>query len=413
MRVFCAVRHSIDPRFYYGALWSRNFYPALEQLGCEIVESRVDLLPASRFMHIAEEFTNEEVELRAQITQRIVDEVRAAHAAKPIDLFLSYFYNAHFDPSGFEELRRLGIPTVNFYCNSIYQFDLVTEIAPGVDYAWHAERDARKFYLEAGARPIWVQMGADPSIYHPVPNVSRAQSACFIGQRYADRDRWVAELIRANVPFKVYGPNWLQENGGAGGQPGSFEQEYLGRRSDPPGSRRSYVRMIGRNIDQEGLLGGILRTVRQARYRRQTQLLTPIVASHSAAGIPFDRIAETLGQYEVCLNFSNVWSDGRPGSELIPHVRLRDFEGPMCGTCYLTGYSDEIEEFYAIGKEIDSYSSANELVDKTKFYLRNAGAAEGLRAAGYTRARRDHTWTQRFRELFTKVGVNIRASESN
>ena len=57
MRIFTAVRHSIDPEFYYGGLWSGNFYSALEQLGHEIIESQVDLLPASRFMHIAGDFT--------------------------------------------------------------------------------------------------------------------------------------------------------------------------------------------------------------------------------------------------------------------------------------------------------------------------------------------------------------------
>src|ERR1043165_4835250 len=119
MRIFSAVRHSLDPRFYYGGLWSGNFYPALRQLGHEIVESDVDLLPVSRFMQIGAAFTVQELELRAQVTERIIDELKRAHRERPVDLFLSYFYNAHFDPAGFQEIARLGIPTVNFYCNSI------------------------------------------------------------------------------------------------------------------------------------------------------------------------------------------------------------------------------------------------------------------------------------------------------
>ncbi len=38
------------------------------------------------------------------------DEVAIAHRKRPLGLFLSYFYNSHFDPSGFGDLRRLGIP---------------------------------------------------------------------------------------------------------------------------------------------------------------------------------------------------------------------------------------------------------------------------------------------------------------
>src|ERR1044071_6687797 len=139
MRIFPAVRHSIDPNFYYGRLWSDNFYPALRHLGHDIVESSTDLLPASKFMEIANRFTPEELEVRAGITQRIIEEVKRAHAQQPINLFLSYFYNAHFDPVGFAEIHKLGIPTVNFYCNSIYQFDLVGEIAAAVNFSWHSE----------------------------------------------------------------------------------------------------------------------------------------------------------------------------------------------------------------------------------------------------------------------------------
>src|SRR5689334_13522193 len=98
MRIFCAVRHSNDPRFFYGGLWSGNFYPALNALGHEIIESRSDLLPASRFMSADSGFTREELDVRAQLTEQILDEVRAAHRQKQVDLFLSYFYTAHFDP---------------------------------------------------------------------------------------------------------------------------------------------------------------------------------------------------------------------------------------------------------------------------------------------------------------------------
>src|SRR5262245_56776947 len=113
MRVFTAVRHSLDPTEYYGGLWSSNFYPALRELGCEIIESQTDLLPTSRFMAIANGFTPEELAIRARTTERILEEVREACRKGPLHLFLSYFYNAHFDPAGFDELRRLGIPSVN------------------------------------------------------------------------------------------------------------------------------------------------------------------------------------------------------------------------------------------------------------------------------------------------------------
>jgi spore maturation protein CgeB len=362
-------------------------------------------------MNIAKDFTPQEIEVRCEITQRIVEEIKKAHKKAPIDLFLSYFYNSHFDPNGFDEIHSLGIPTVNFYCNSIYQFGLVAEIAAKVNFAWHAERDARPLYLKVGANPIWVQMGADPATYYPVSNQKRQSRICFIGQRYADRDRWLAPLITQHIPIDVYGNGWPQPETKhsvvslptAPRDDAVFDAEYLGRKIQRPSSVTSYLNVMQENFEHQGLVQGMIRTWRQSKYRRGSRQLDAILAQayQGYAG----KLCETFAQYEVVLNFSNVWADGRPGSRLIPHVRLRDFEAPMCRTCYLTGHTNEIEEFYQIGKEIDTYSCSDELIDKIRFYLAHPSEAEALREAGYQRALRDHTWENRFRQLFKLIGL--------
>jgi spore maturation protein CgeB len=394
MRIFCAVRHSNDPKRFYGSLWSGNFYPALREMGHELVESQVDLAPTSEFMATAKGFTPERLNIRATTTQQILDEVRKAHAVKPIDLFLSYFYTAHFEPAAFALMHGWGITTINYYCNSMYQFDLVADIAARVNYSWHAEKHARPLYQAAGANPVWVQMAADPNVYRPVEGTTRLPSASFVGLRYADRDRWMAALVRANVPLAIYGPGW-------GGDP----PEVAPGRALTNSSRtqaRNYLGEIRRNFSKHGLVGGLARTKRQYDYRRQTRellcLLKPLAKG------PAPNICNVFSSHEVVLNFSNVWSDGRPGSKLIPHVRLRDFEAPMCRSCFLTGHTDEIAEFYEVGKEIDTYNSPEEFVDKVRFYLSHAQAAEKLRELGYQRARTDHTWRRRFERLFREAG---------
>jgi hypothetical protein len=407
LRVFTAIRHSLSPDKFYGGLWQDNFNSAFLSLGCEVVESKVDLLPTSYFMQVAHDFNSEERSLRGEITQMILDEVSRAHQHKPINLFLSYFYNAHFDPSGFEAIHKLDIPTVNFYCNSLYQFDLVSEIAPHVTYSWHAERDARTFYLEAGANPVWVQMGADPKLYRPFPTIVPGSKACFVGQRYADRDRWLASLLSQGIPVDIYGSGWPQS--ASSDQPAASKTaspaptQYLGRQLYRPGSRASYLNLVQSNLQHQGLFHGTARTWRQLQYRRQSRQLDPILAG-AYQGYA-NNLSQTFAHYGVVLNFSNVWADGRPGSSLIPHIRLRDFEAPMSRTCYLTGYTHEITEFYDLGTEIDTYRTVDELLDKTQFYLRHPAEAEKMREAGYQRARRDHTWTNRFQQLFEKIGL--------
>ena len=406
MRVFCAVRHSNDPSRHYGGLWSGNFYPALRSLGHEVIESHVDLLPTSRFMGIADGFTREELALRGRTTEAILDEVKQAVRSGPIDVFLSYFYNAHFDPAGFDELRRLGVPSINYYCNSIHQFSQVRAIAAKADFSWHAERDARQAYLDAGAQ---AGVGADGG----------RSAALSSGQRRAPRREGGicgAKLCRSQpvdggtCDERHAGgrlrPRLGRTRCGGRGAPGRFGRS---RSLSRPGGLSARLtrqlqqsntrplaaqRLAGAGADCEALA----RAARAARLIRAT-------APHAKGAIPFTQIAEVFSSYEVCLNFSNVWADAQPGAALIPHVRLRNFEGPMCRTCYLTGHTDEITEFYEVGKEIDTYRTEDELVDKTRYYLAHPEAAERLREAGWQRARRDHTWERRFVELFGKTGL--------
>ena len=125
-------------------------------------------------MHIASDFRPEETAERSRTTERILDEVRTAHREQPIDLFLSYFYNAHFDPIGFDELRRLGIPTLNFYCNSIYQFEYVAAIAAGPIFGGGGGGGGGRpaiITLRLARGRSGVQMGTDPEIYHLIENV--------------------------------------------------------------------------------------------------------------------------------------------------------------------------------------------------------------------------------------------------
>jgi hypothetical protein len=408
MRIYSAVRHSSDSRFFYGSLWSGNFHPALRHLGHEVVQSPVDLLPASRFMGAHRKLSAEESEIRADITQQILDDLRSAHQAGPIDLFLSYFYNAHFDPAGFAEIRKMGIPSINFYCNSIYQFDLVADIAPRADFAWHAEKDAQSSYESVGATPIWVQMGADPEIYRPIPNITRKTDACFVGQRYADRDRWMAALIKAEIPVEIYGSGWSLPSSPEPVPPLQGSRADKATTVPDNATTSSYLALMAWHLQRHGLVGGLRRIWKQYEYRAETRRLFPLFEPYFKGRVPNGKISEVFSGHEVILNFSNVWADEQPGSKLIPHVRLRDFEAPMCRSCYLTGYTDEITEFYEVGSEIDTYASEEELVDKTRYYLKNPEAAERLREAGWRRASRDHTWTRRFEELFRKVGLRSR-----
>ena len=83
--------------------------------------------------------------------------------------------------------------------------------------------------------------------------------------------------------------------------------------------------------------------------------------------------------------------------------RLRDFEVPMSGGFYLVQEAPDHRDYYVIGKEIETWSEPDELIEKAMFYSRNEKAAERIRDAGQKRALENHTWRHRFDHLFQRL----------
>lgn len=120
--------------------------------------------------------------------------------------------------------------------------------------------------------------------------------------------------------------------------------------------------------------------------------------------------------------YGNGWEGGRIAIEDVPRLfaqsrivlgastighcsdfvglKLRDFDAPMSGSCYLTQHNDDLQDLYVLDKEIVTYQSVEECVKKARYLLANAAEREAIAEAGRTRALCDHTWDKRFEMLF-------------
>ncbi|MBT9175323.1 MAG: Spore protein YkvP [candidate division WS2 bacterium] len=67
---------------------------------------------------------------------------------------------------------------------------------------------------------------------------------------------------------------------------------------------------------------------------------------------------------------------------------MRTFEIPACGGFMLHERSDEVLEFFEEGKEIECFSSVEELRDKINFYLKNDNLRIKIAKAGYEKCMR-------------------------
>lgn len=106
--------------------------------------------------------------------------------------------------------------------------------------------------------------------------------------------------------------------------------------------------------------------------------------------LPGNRVPEVFSRAKIILGTGLVGH-----SSTIVTLKLRDFDAPMSGAMYITSYNPDLSELFDIGKEIITYTSIRECIEKIKYYLGNDEEREIIAAAGRLRAVKDHTWDQR------------------
>lgn len=145
-----------------------------------------------------------------------------------------------------------------------------------------------------------------------------------------------------------------------------------------------------------------------ARYGTREGLVT-FLRSHGIAVQAFGRGWEngfvTFDESIALINRARiVLGVGTVGhSENVFHLKGRDFEVPMCGAAYVTGFHPELANWFDIGSEILCYSSPLTCAEQLIMLLRDERRLEAIRQAALTRSLRQHTWEARFRALFDAI----------
>ena len=113
-----------------------------------------------------------------------------------------------------------------------------------------------------------------------------------------------------------------------------------------------------------------------------------------------EEMVKTFSRSKINLGFGGV-----AGHKNTFCLKGRDFEIPMSGGLYLTEDHPELAVAFRPGEEILTYSGIEDLFQKIKYYLNHPVEAEEVRAKGYKRALRDHTWEERFEKIFRLIGL--------
>lgn len=378
MRIFQVLEESANVSAPGNKTWLRNLYEPLVEMGHEVLlfsvtEGRMAM-------------QHKDGQARACFSQNLLDTFRREHSRKPFVLFFSYLMDGMLEPGVIDEIRKYGVVTCNFSCNNIHQFYLVKEISPHFDYNLHSEKDTGYKFLAIGANPLWWPMASNPHYFKPL-NLQRTIQASFVGANYALRARYIAYLLENGIDVHAYGPQWI-------------------------GGARTHLRSLAKRYILLCLLLFAFDTIDQSYasaqlsdhdYKRNLYMRYP---KNFHPPIQDDELISLYSKSEISLGFTEVYDNHDINRPIRQHLHLREFEAPMSGALYCTGYMDELAEMFEPDKEILTYKSPDELLGKIKYYLAHPLQAEKIRRAGRRRALAEHSYQVRFKKLFELLGLS-------
>ena len=361
MRVFYASHDSGNGE-KSSLSWYHNLYLPLIDISEQVI--RFDF--ALQEIANRQDFTKDEnkeylTKARPILEEALLQQVKAAHKIKPLDVFFSYFASSYCGGEVIKEISKLGIVTINWFCNASYQFYLVEQIAPYFDYCLVPEKFRLEDYKRVGANPIYCQQAANPNIYKPL-RLKKDIDTSFIGSRYGDRYSFIKALYNAGNQLEVFGNHWIKDK--------YFIKDSL---------RKVYHSIKGDKQISDTIFKGVLKD---------------------------DEVVNIFNRSKINLGFAKC-GDTYIDKEPIKQVRLRDFEVTMAGGFYLTEYCEELAAFFEPDKEIIFFNNKEELVDKAKFYLEHDTTREQISKAAYKRASEEHSWQKRLQSVFKHTGFNL------
>lgn len=325
-----------------------NFYESLRQFsGVEVI-----YFPFDRILQLGRDQWNTEL-------------LELVKKEKP-DLFFAFMFTDELLLDVLNEIKKYTI-SLAWFADDHWRFDNYSKYyAPHFSWVATTYFQAVERYQKIGVKKvIHSQWAANTKLYKPNYEGSASITApdvSFIGAWSRPRQKIISALQKAGIDVKVYGSGWPNGRISEEEMIKFFSLSRINLALNPaPG----YF-----NINS---LGRLL-------FRRSMNKIVP--------------------DFNFYGNFRTWLNRG------IRQIKARHFEIPACRGFLLTEMADNLSDYYKIGKEIVIYKNTNDLIGKIKYFLKNDAERQMVVENGYQRVLRDHTYAQRFKDIFTKIFID-------
>jgi glycosyltransferase involved in cell wall biosynthesis len=306
----------------------------------------------------------------------------------PPDIFLSYLYPDMVDITAIKEIQRSGIPCVNFFCDHVREIRKIPVEFGVFNYSWVPEFKALKLYIEAGYSYIHLPM---PMWVAPEYRVLKDESigqVTFIGSKDMQRILLLEELVKLapDIDLAVYGNGWKEQD----------IPQYVHAR---PYTLKEKIRFNLNYVRDEGIMS----FARKIRYRHMTYDTALALSAKTHPSPAFEMYNKLIAESMISLGINRYESFDYPLLKPNSYSRLRDIEAPMLGACYLTEYTEGMEELYDTENEIMVYNNAEELLARIKHLQADPGKRRQMKINGQKRALQDHTISNSLRKIISML----------
>jgi len=261
--------------------------------------------------------------------------------------------------------ERSGALTVNWFTDDHWRFEGFSRYwAPLFNWVATTDYVSLEAYRKIGCSNVLCSQWACNHFLYKPRDIRRDLDVTFVGQVHSTRRNTIERLAAAGLDVRCWGKGWER---------GRLEVDAM-------------IETFSRSK--------INLNFTESSVRWKLKPVAKVFLKRRADGsIHLNELREISAGASVLFN--------RPRAQ----IKGRTFEVPGCGGFLLTSRADRLEEYYRLGEEIAVFEGTDDLIDKIRFYLVHEEERERIRRAGYERTLREHTFEQRFRQLFRAMGV--------
>jgi spore maturation protein CgeB len=292
------------------------------------------------------------------------------------DLLFCYLLDEEFEKSTIEYItKKTRTKTFNWFADDHWRVPVFSRYwAPLFTLVSTTDPRALGVYESYGiTNVIKSQWAANTCLYKPselkVKNEKSDElGITFVGKKYGNRGKYIASLKKAGLPVEAFGGGW-------------------------PGGRVSQEKMVETFSCSKINLN--FSETHYAGLKANLKLLLKLFVGKSG-----DRYQFT--GHRLPANFRSA-----VGTRYLC-IKGRVFEVLACGGFLITGKTDDdISQYYVPGKEIVVFENRADLIEKCRYYLSHGEERDKIAKAGYERTLKDHTYEQRFKEIFNKLQLKL------